>query len=99
MKQTFSITARDGATRTIELEGRNAWTLSKLIDAGERGCTAMSEPAPRWSGYVHKLRHRYGLEIETIQENHGGPFAGTHARYVLKSRVRQVESSDDQEAA
>ena len=25
-------------------------------------------PAPRWSGYVHKLKHNHGLSIETITE-------------------------------
>jgi hypothetical protein len=35
---------------------------------------------------VFKLR-RAGFIIETVDENHGGPFAGTHARYVLRSQV------------
>lgn len=94
MKQAFTIINPDGSSHTIELSGRNAWTLSRLIDAGKRGCTAMSEPAPRWSGYVHKLRHKYGLDIETIHESHGGLFAGRHARYVLKTRVRPVAGNE-----
>jgi hypothetical protein len=98
MKQAFTITNQDGSSRTVELTGRNAWTLVKLIDAGKRGCTALSDPAPRWSGYVHKLRHTYGLDIKTIHESHGGRFAGTHARYVLNSRVSPI-NTDEQAAA
>jgi len=94
MRQAFTVINPDGSTRTIELSGRNAWTLAKLIDAGKRGCTAISDPAPRWSGYVHKLRHRYGLDIETVHESHDGPFAGRHARYVLNSRVRPVATAE-----
>jgi hypothetical protein len=59
------------------------------------GCTPITTPGPRWSGYVHKLRHRHGLEIQTIDEEHGGPYAGTHARYVLRSRVEFVDDQDD----
>lgn len=73
----------NGSLRHIVLTGRLAWALRQLIDADRRGCTPLDHPGPRWSAYVHKLRHEYGLDIETIHEAHGGPFAGTHARYVL----------------
>ena len=66
--------------------GRDAWALNQLLDAGERGCTPIDNPAPRWSGYVHNLR-KLGVDVETIHEPHKGPFPGTHARYVLRSRV------------
>ncbi len=56
------------------------------MDAGKRGCTPIDRPGPRWSHYVWKLRGM-GFIIETIHEDHGGPFAGTHARYVLHSDV------------
>lgn len=69
-----------------EVVGRDAWALLNLIGAGERGCTPITTPGPRWSHYVYKLR-KAGFIIETIDENHGGPFAGTHARYVLRSQV------------
>jgi hypothetical protein len=67
---------------------REAWALDCLRAAGETGCTPLSDPGPRWSGYVHKLRHNHGLHIETVTENHGGEFAGHHARYVLRSVVQ-----------
>jgi hypothetical protein len=86
---TSSITIRvvvDDDGPTLTLDGRVAWALLQLICAGDRGCTPITNPAPRWSAYVFKLR-RLGIVIETIHEPHGGPFAGTHARYVLRSPV------------
>jgi Winged helix domain len=70
----------------LTLSGREAWALLALVEAGERGCTPIDTPAPRWSAYVHDLR-KLGFAIETIRERHGGPFAGEHARYVLRSPV------------
>lgn len=71
----------------ITIVGRDAWALERLLDAGEVGCTPITQPAPRWSHYVWKLRTKYGIVIETIDEAHGGTFAGSHARYVLRSNV------------
>ncbi|HEY8382000.1 MAG TPA: hypothetical protein VIL09_07620 [Microvirga sp.] len=70
--------------------GRYAWTLHELIRAGEKGCTPIERPAPRWSHYVWWLRGR-GVIIETIPEKHAGAYAGTHARYVLRSHVDVVK--------
>ncbi|WP_075220822.1 winged helix domain-containing protein [Acuticoccus yangtzensis] len=75
---------------TITAEGRVAWALLQLIVADERGCTPIDNPAPRWSAYVFKLR-RLGVSVETIHEPHGGPFSGTHARYVLRSTINVLE--------
>ncbi|WP_426031070.1 winged helix domain-containing protein [Cypionkella sp. TWP1-2-1b2] len=47
----------------------------------------LDNPAPRWSSYKHKLKRKYGLDIDAPDEKHGGPFEGTHSRYILKSRV------------
>lgn len=71
---------------TIEVISREAWALQNLMRASKAGCTPIDNPAPRWSHYVWKLRGM-GFVIETIHEDHGGPFAGTHARYVLHSQV------------
>ena len=73
-----------GESFLIFVKGREAWALQRLADAGKRGCTPIEQPAPRWSAYVHRLRG-HGVPIETIHENHGGAFAGTHARYVLRA--------------
>lgn len=78
----------DGAERTGE--GRDAWALSELVKAGDKGCTPLDNPGPRWSAYVLKWRKR-GIQIETIHESHGGAFAGRHARYVLRSLITVLE--------
>ena len=70
----------------VTVVGRDAWMLKQLLAVGAKGLTSIHNPAPRISHYVFKLR-RAGLNIETIDEQHGGPFAGSHARYVLKSPV------------
>lgn len=73
----------------LHLKGRDAWAFLRLKEAGAKGCTPINQPAPRWSAYVHKLR-RFGLDIESITEMHGGPYAGKHARYVLRSQAEVV---------
>ncbi len=78
----------------VTAHGRDAWALLELYRAGDGGCTPLTHPGPRWSGYVHKLRRR-GLQIETVPERHGGPFAGRHARYVLRSVIRIVGGADE----
>lgn len=84
----------------LRVEGREAWTLCRLLDAGERGITSFENPAPRLSHYIYKLRG-LGLRIETREETHGGDFGGKHGRYRLRSRITIVERSDSdtQEAA
>ena len=77
------------------IQGRDRWALECLIHAGAKGCTPIDHPGPRWSAYVHDLRHEHGLDIETISEDYGPPFDGTHARYVLRSAV----SRDDEAGA
>ena len=75
-----------GEPFTIEAGGREGWALDRLTEAGPRGCTPIAQPAPRWSAYVHRLR-ALGVPIETRHEPHGGAFAGTHGRYILRARV------------
>lgn len=92
----FAITVRKsgkGARRdeVLSFAGREAWALRELIRAGEAGCTPIDNPAPRWSHYVWLLRDTF--EIDTVLEDHGGPFAGQHARYVLRDDVSIIEDS------
>ncbi len=74
----------------IELSGRTAWALDRLIEAGARGCSPLSEPAgPRWAAYVHRLRG-LGIGIATHHVPHGGNFPGCHGKYVLQSEIEII---------
>ena len=83
---TIHVHIGDDDGPAVTVCGREAWALKALMAAGERGCTLIDHPGPRWSGYVHDLRG-LGIVIETVRERHGGPFPGDHARYVLRSRI------------
>ena len=83
----FTVKDQDGKIRTIIVRGRDRWALENLIQAGDRGCTTIDHPGPRWSAYIHDLRHEHGLDIVTLPEEHGPPFEGIHGRYVLRSVV------------
>lgn len=86
-KALFTIQNHDGTTREITVRGRERWALQNLIAAGPKGCTPIDHPGPRWGAYAFQLRHEHGLAIETVTEQHGPPFPGNHARYVLQSQV------------
>ena len=88
----FTVREPDGTDRIIYVRGRDRWALESLIRAGDRGCTPIDHPGPRWSAYIHDLRHEHGLNIETVTEEHGPPFGGTHARYVLRSAVTLTQA-------
>ena len=75
----------------LSVAGRDEWALRALIRAGEKGCTPIDNPAPRWSAYVHNLR-RLGIPIETLTERHGGNYPGNHARYVLRCKAVCLEA-------
>ena len=83
--------------RWQKIAGRDAWALMQLVAAGTKGVTPIERPAPRWSAYIHNLR-KVGLAIETKHESHGGPFPGTHGRYVLQNQV-EMKGGGDAEAA
>lgn len=89
MTGRFALNAADGSLQMLELAGREEWALSHLLAACDHGCTPIDTAGPRWSDYVFKLRRR-GIDIATITEPHGGPYAGTHARYVLMSKVERL---------
>ena len=79
----YRVTPSAGEPFRIIVAGRTRWALDRLREAGDRGCTPVTEPAPRWAAYVHNLRD-LGVDVETITEPHGGEFSGHHARYVLR---------------
>jgi hypothetical protein len=87
---TIRIRIGDDNGPLVTVRGREAWALLALQAAGERGCTPIDHPGPRWSGYVHDLR-RLDFVIDTIHEPHGGNFPGLHARYVLRSSITVLD--------
>ena len=92
MSNTFQVYGTDGSSVTITLPPRVAWALRCLNEAGANGCTPIDTPGPRWSQYVFVLRSR-GIDVETVTEMHGPPFPGHHARYVLHTRVEELEDA------
>lgn len=87
----------DGTTGMVT--GRYAWTLQHLVNSGKRGVTPIERPAPRWSHYVHILRKEHGFDIETVEEKHGGEFAGMHGRYVLRETVKLRDLNEEKRAS
>ena len=82
----FTIQYETGETSDIVVSGRDRWALEALITAGNKGCTPIDTPGPCLSAYVFNLRQQ-GVPIKTVTEAHDGPFAGSHARYVLNAPV------------
>lgn len=98
MKPTCNcIVRRNGEVKgTTTVNGRVLWALLSLMREGEAGCTPIKRPAPRWSHYIHQLRTVHHIDVETIDEAHGGTFSGTHARYVLRDQVSVFGGNLDQ---
>lgn len=89
---SLSIKARVGGPdgRIVTVTGRMAWALGELVTAGELGITSFTNPAPRLSHYIFRLRGE-GITIETVDEPHDGAFAGSHGRYILRSHITVLE--------
>src|SRR5215213_4902036 len=75
------IVVEDPLGRKHNLTGAHA-----LTERGTAGVTPIDWVGPGWSHYVMLLRRR-GLDIETVNESHGGAYAGRHGRYVLRTPV------------
>lgn len=88
---TFKINGTDPFTAVPN--GRVRWARECLIAAGAIGCTLIDTFGPRWSAYVHKLQSM-GIPVERYTELHNGPFAGNHARYVLRATVTPYRSGE-----
>ncbi len=85
----YEVTPSAGEPFHIAVTGRDKWALDRLREAGERGVTPRTRPAPRWNAYVHQLGGM-GVKIETVREPHEGDFPGWHGQYVLRSAVSVV---------
>lgn len=88
----YAIQTETGET-VVQVTGRDEWALKELMREGRRGCTPIDNPGPRWSAYVFNLREQ-DFDILTMREKHSGPYPGTHARYVLRSVVLEVDTLD-----
>jgi hypothetical protein len=90
MSTSITVRLPDGSRQTFQ--GREAWTLRHLLNAGPAGITTLEQPAPRWSHYVFKLR-KAGLVITTARESHSGAYPGSHGRYRLETPVTIVSEN------
>ncbi|NNC73165.1 MAG: hypothetical protein HKN78_09870 [Sphingomonadaceae bacterium] len=80
-----------GPHGSFAVTGQVAKALLALVEADEQGVTAQEcDSSPnRLGAYVHTLRRRRELIIETVREPHDG---GWHGRYVLHSPVTILEA-------
>ena len=85
-ERPFTIRREGEEPRKVWVKGRDRRALEALIDAGPRGCTSFHNPAPRWPAYIFNLSV-LDFAIDSLTEAHGGPFAGHHARCVLRDSV------------
>jgi hypothetical protein len=76
----------------LALTKRAEFFLEEMMAAGANGITTIDYPGVRVGDAVHKLR-KAGVNIETKFEQHGGEFAGSHGRYILKSKVIRLFDS------
>ncbi len=63
-----------------------------MLAAGADGITTISYPGVRVGDAIHKLR-KAGVIIDTAYEQHSGEFAGSHGRYVLRSKIVRLDTS------
>src|SRR5262249_24716537 len=87
---TVRVRIGDGDGPIVTVRGREAWALLALQASGERGCTPIDHPGPRWSGYVHDLR-KLGFVIVTIHEADGGSFPGGECLDGPRSQIQKAE--------
>ncbi len=84
-----------GPNGPFTVRGQTGKSLRALVNAGDKGVTALEVTcwALRFAAYCHDLRHKHGLTIETLREDHDG---GWHGRHVLRSPVTILEGTSDE---
>ena len=84
--KVFAQVVTDNGVRDFATVGQSARSLLALNEARMKGCTALevSTWALRFAAYCHDLRHKHGLNIATMREEHPG---GWHGRHVLLDKV------------
>jgi hypothetical protein len=82
----------------VEIRGQTARALLALVEAGERGVTALecSTWAYRLAASCYDLRLDYGLAIRCEREEHPG---GWHGRHALDTPVEIVTVETTEEVA
>ncbi|MGD9712373.1 MAG: hypothetical protein AB7V46_09940 [Thermomicrobiales bacterium] len=92
-KPRIFVTAKIG-DRLININGREAQALLALVEHGPRGITSLDMGRAGWAirlgAYIHDLRHKFGVPIETTREPHDG---GQHGRYTLTGPVQIISQS------
>ena len=83
-----------GPNGLFAVKGQTGRSLRALVAAGDQGVTALevSSWALRFAAYCHDLRHKHGLQIDTLREGHDG---GWHGRHVLRSTVEILGGCDE----
>ena len=84
---------KNSQIREFVLNGRDCQALIALVEAKQKGVTALgiSSWALRLSAYIFNLRKECGLDIITNTEPHDG---GHHGRYTLQDDVKILEVFD-----
>lgn len=94
MGKKLKIKAKIGE-RIVEVVGREAETLLRLIAAGAAGISPLDAhkagPAFRVAAYCFDIRTKHHIPIETKREAHEG---GWHVRYYLTVHVEIIERND-----
>lgn len=83
-----------GPRGPFTVKGQTAKALLALEKAKSKGVTALevNSWAYRFSAYCFDLRHKHGLVIETLREDHEG---GWHGRHVLRSLITILPNDAD----
>ncbi len=84
---------KNSQEKVFVLNGRDAQTLIALVEAKQKGTTALEIScwALRLSAYIFNLRKECGLDIITNTEPHEG---GHHGRYILQDDIQILEIFD-----
>lgn len=98
MTRKLIVHARLAGDNVVQVIGREAETLLRLMEAGRHGVTPLDAhragPAFRLAAYCHGLR-KLGIPIEMDREPHPG---GWHGRYHLAGDVAITWRSDESES-
>jgi Winged helix domain len=97
-RQVHGHGSRLGQWHGSRIRGQTARALLALVEAGERGVTALecSTWAYRLAADCYDLRRDHGLAIRCDREEHPG---GWHGRHVLETPVEIVSVQDGGELA